>query len=522
MTDYKTDSLLPQFPHSYWLEHEFPRYPSLLEDKQTEVGVIGGGIVGILTAYLLAKAGKQVTLIEARELLSGVTGNTTAKVTAQTSMIYNELISTFGEEKARLYYDANTEGMHSIEQIAKELSIDCDWETKDASIYASTAKGLKQLEKEARAYETLAIDGVLTNGQVNELPFKTTGALTMPDQAQFHPVKFLAPLLNEIERLGGSVYERTRAIKVCKGKMRVHLESGFSLDCDKVVVATHYPFNDFQGLYFSKLSIERSYSLVATTDAPLVNGMYISAESPSRSLRSVRNDKGEDFLLIGGDGHQTGKSSEANQEHYQNLEDFGKRYFAIKDIPNHWSAQDMTTLDKVPYVGQMIRSTPNILLATGFNKWGMAMGAVAAKVLTDNVLNKPNVYADLFNPLRNKLKAKDVQQFTWKNTAVGKDLVVTKAKRPTMTPDDLEPDQGGLVSVDGKKVGGYRDAKGHVHLVKTTCTHMGCGLNWNDAERSWDCPCHGSRFTYAGEVIDGPAVKPLEKLDNSCSCKHHH
>ena len=405
-----------------------------------------------------------------------------------------------------------------IKLISQQLSIACDLEERDASVFATSKKGKKQIEKEARAYGELGIDGIFTDGQVDELPFETTAAITMPAQAQFHPIKFLAPLLKEIERLGGEIYDHTRAVKVCKGKMRVHLENGAFLDCEKVVVATHYPFNDFNGLYFSKLEIKRSYAIAAKVNEAVPQGMYISAESPTRSLRSVQNESGEDYLLIGGDGHQTGKSTSDTYEHYRNLEDFGKNWFGLQDVPYHWSAQDMTTLDKVPYIGQMARSSEHVLVATGFNKWGMAIGVTAGQILADSILGKENDYRDFFDPTRGKFKKKDIARFTKKNSAVGKDLLASKIKRPDKPAEELTVDEGGLVTVDGKKVGGYRDANGHLHIVKTTCTHMGCGLDWNDAERSWDCSCHGSRFSYTGEVLNGPAVKPLEKVENHCQC----
>lgn len=502
---------LSRLPESYWRTHPVPNFPQMTTDGETEVGIIGAGIVGVITAYLLAKAGKQVTLIEAREVLSGVTGHTTAKITAQHGLIYDELIQTFSKSHAKLYYDANIAGLRLIQGLVEEEGIDCDFETKDATVYATTAKGALQIKKEARAYRELGIKGVLTKDNLKDLPFATNAALTMPNQAQFHPVKFLTPLLKEIIRLGGKVYEQTRAIKI-KNSTTVQIENGTTLQCEKVVVATHYPFNDFNGFYFAKLSISRSYALAAQVAGPIPDGMYISADSPTRSLRSIPSENGERLLLIGGDSHPTGKSKTDTQQHYDNLANFGQKYFKVEDIPFHWSAQDMTTLDQVPYIGPMTGSSRDVLVATGFHKWGMAAGACAAQLLVDLIVGELNRYADLFDPTRGKFKLKDIQQFAIKNTVVGKDLLVTKAKRPDRVPDNLQLNEGGLVSVNGKKAGGYRDESGEVHLVKTTCTHMGCGLNWNDAEKSWDCPCHGSRFSYAGEVLNGPAVKPLEKL----------
>lgn len=501
------------FPKSYWLEHAIPHYPSLAEDKTTDVGVIGGGMVGIMTAYLLAKAGKQVTLIEARELLNGVTGHTTAKITAQHNLIYDDLIRTFGEESARLYYEANRDGSELIQTLVEDLNIACDLEQRDAIVFSTSEKYTRRLEAEAQAYETLGIPGVLSYGSIDELPFAVESSLRMPRQAQFHPVQFLSFLVDEIIRMGGQIYEHTRAVNISSTGPTIEMENGTRIICEKVVVATHYPFNDFDGFYMSKLSISRSYALAAKIEAPVPQAMYISAESPNRSLRPITDKHGDDWLLIGGDDHQTGKSEEPTHVHYKNLEAFGKKWFNLQEISHHWSAQDMTTLDQVPYIGQMSQSSTAIFVATGFNKWGMAAGATAGQLLTDLILELPNRYANVFNPLRSKVKMKDLQQLVKKNTAVAKDLVTTKMERPSMTPDDLKLDQGGLIKVDRKKMGGYRDVHGELHLVDTACTHLGCGVRWNDAERSWDCPCHGSRFSYTGDVLNGPAVKPLKSVD---------
>ncbi|HLR92043.1 MAG TPA: FAD-binding oxidoreductase, partial [Atopostipes sp.] len=239
---------LSDFPKSYWLTHPVPSFPQLTENIETEVGVIGGGIFGILTAYLLAKAGVKVALIEAREFLHGVTGHTTAKISAQHGLIYDDLMRTFGEADARLYFEANMEGRDLIEGMAADLAIDCDLETKEAVVFASSEKSVKKVEVEARAYEKLGIDGVLAYGRLDDLPFPVEASLTMRGQAQFHPVKFLAPLLKEIEKLGGRVYEETRAVQLSKDHTMVTMETGAQLTCKQVVVATHYPFNDFDGL----------------------------------------------------------------------------------------------------------------------------------------------------------------------------------------------------------------------------------------------------------------------------------
>lgn len=502
---------LARFPESYWRTHPLSRFPSMTNDDTTQVGIIGGGVVGIITAYLLTKSGRKVTLVESRDYLSGVTGHTTAKITAQHGLIYDELIQIFSKEEARLYYEANSKGLELFEKIIEEVGIECDFERKKAVVYATTAEGVSQIKKEARAYEKIGITGSYVEGQLEELPFETKAALIMPDQAQFHPVKFLSALLQEIQRLGGKIYERTRAIDLQEDNV-VKMENGTKLTCEKVVVATHYPFNDFDGLYFFKLSISRSYALATRTTQPIPEGMYISVDSPVRSLRSIAGTNGEKLLLIGGDGHPAGKSKSETQDHYRNLEAFGREFFSVQEIPFHWSAQDMTTLDKIPYIGIMTHDSPNVLVATGFNKWGMSTGAVSGKILTDLITGGSNPFTELFSPTRGKLKAEDIKQFVVKNATVGKDFIASKVRLADLHLEELQPDEGGLVTVEGEKLGGYRDKTGQLHLVKTRCTHMGCGLSWNNAERSWDCPCHGSRFSYSGEVLEGPAVRPLENI----------
>ncbi|MFL2132597.1 FAD-dependent oxidoreductase [Desemzia sp. FAM 24101] len=514
MNSQGTKDSLP-FPKSFWTAQQAtPQFPALEENHTTEIGIVGAGIVGIISAYLLAKSGKKVVLIEADRLISGVTGHTTAKITAQHSLIYDDLIQTFGKEKAKLYYEANIDGLHFIQQLIEELQIDCAYETKDAFVYAETDKGQKKLEKEAEAYQTLGIKGALTKDKA-DLPFPIKEALVMYDQAQFGPVRFLTVLVQEIVRLGGQIYEHTRAVEVIKEKTPMILTENNSLIlCQKVILATHYPINDADGLYFTRLSIHRSYAMVMRTASKIPEGMYINAEQPTRSIRSVQGADGIPLLLIGGEGHQTGKSSSKTIFHYQDLDAFGKKYFAAQSPLHLWSSQDLQTLDKLPYIGQMTKQTEAVLVATGFNKWGMSAGAMAGKLLADSILGTENSYASLFDPTRKKLKLSDTQTFLKKNSAVAKDFVTGKLKRPDKNLEDLLLDEGGLVHVHGKKVGAYRDKQGQLHQTVPVCTHLGCNLDWNDAERSWDCACHGSRFSYNGAVLDGPAVKPLEHPDS--------
>ena len=397
-------SRVPEVQKSYWREYkDIPSYPALQENESTDIAVIGGGIVGIISAYLLAKAGRKVTLIDAGKLVDGVTGYTTAKITAQHGLFYYPLVKLVGEEQAKLYYQANMDGLKFIEETASELGIDCDFSKHNAFVYATTAIGAKLVEKEAETYSQLGIDGELAKEEV-DLPFQVKEAVVMRGQAQFHPVKFLAGLVKEIERLGGTIYEQTRAIKILsKNDPVIQTENLSHLSCNKVIVATHYPFNDFDGMYFSRLSVTRSYIIAAKVNGNVPNDMYVSGDTPSRSLRYAPGENGEKLLLIGGDDHATGQSSKETMEHYRNLEKFGDEHFGIQEIPYRWSAQDMTTLDTIPYIGTITAGYDNILVATGFHKWGMSNGALAGMLLADQVLGKENPYAPVFSPTRPKM-----------------------------------------------------------------------------------------------------------------------
>ena len=499
---------------SYWSDTEsFQIFEPLRTDQETEVAVLGAGMAGIITAWLLTKKGKKVTLIEADRVANGVSAYTTGKVTSQHTLVYQDLKKFVGDKKAIQYYEANEAGKSLIHSIIEELEIDCDWQVKDAVTFATTEDGKEELMKEIKAYQTLGLQGYLSYNIPN-FPTEITAALGSPDQAQFHPVKFLYGVFTDFLRLGGKVFEKTRALHVDTEaeKPMIKTFTGFSLEADEVVIATHYPINDQDGLYFSRLHVNRSYGILGKPTSTLPLGMYINAETPSRSFRSVKGNKGEEFLLIVGDGHPTGRGEEDEEIHYENLKKFAKDSFGMTDILYQWSTQDPTTTDKLPYIGKMSKASDHVFVATGFNKWGMAQGAYAGKLLTDLITGEKNEYKELFDPTRTLLKPISVMTIAKENTLVGKEMIEGKIVPHTKEFADLELDEGGLIEVEGELMGVYRDPEGGMHHVKPTCTHLGCTVNWNNAEKSWDCPCHGSRFDFTGDVLEGPAVKPLKKM----------
>ncbi|STO07221.1 FAD-dependent oxidoreductase [Exiguobacterium aurantiacum] len=501
--------MLHDFPKSYWRDVAGEKTASLQADIQADVAVVGAGIAGVVAALELAERGRNVVLIEAAEFGSGATGYTTAKVSAQHGLVYAELIKTLGEEKAKLYYEANMDALRYLTDQVEQHQIDCDLERQHAYMYSdASSSSAKLLEKEDEAYAKLGINGGDATDEVNGLlPYEVKKATVMRDQLQFHPVKYLQGLMKRFLELGGTLYEMTRVTKIEYGTPHVlSTLTGHTVSARDVVVATHFPFNDFKGLYFAKMEIERSYVVAAEVDQ-FPEGMFISVDSPGRSLRHIKRD-GKKVAMFGGENHLSGHKEET-KKCYEHLGEFAERHFGVDEFTHHWSAQDMITLDKVPYIGRMTNDTPHVYVATGFSKWGMSQGIVAGRLIADLITSQPNRYEDLYDPTRSKWKLSDAARFVKTNADVAKEFVKGKVKRADKTVDDLGFDEGAIVNHDGEHVAAYRDPEGNVSLVGSNCTHMGCTVNWNNAERSWDCPCHGSRFKPNGEVIEGPAVKSL-------------
>jgi glycine/D-amino acid oxidase-like deaminating enzyme/nitrite reductase/ring-hydroxylating ferredoxin subunit len=501
---------LPQFPEPYWRDSvTLPSFEPLSADITVDVAIVGGGITGITSAYLLSKQGKKVAIIEAGKILNGTTGHTTAKITAQHGLIYDELITSLGEESAKLYYEATHSAMEFIKREIEEHKIDCDLSVEDAYIYTQSPDYILQLKNELKAYEKLGIKGEYV--ETTMLPFEVNGALIMKNQAQFHPLKYLLQYVQEVTAHGGVIFENTTAIDIENGPSpKVISKNGATVSCQHIIISTKFPFEDKAGFYFARMYADRSYVLAVKTNKEFPGGMYINAEQPTRSIRSTSYN-GDKLILIGGDHHKTGQGINTIK-HYQAIEKFADETFGIKEIPYRWSAQDLTTTDKVPYIGAITGGNPNIFVATGYRKWGMTNGTVAALMLSDMILGRTSPYEQLYSPQRFHANP-DVKNLISTNIDVAKHLIKGKVEIINRHPEDLGNDEGSVVVVNGERAGAYKDPEGHLHIVDTTCTHLGCELEWNNGERTWDCPCHGSRFSIDGVVVDGPAEKPLKKIE---------
>jgi glycine/D-amino acid oxidase-like deaminating enzyme/nitrite reductase/ring-hydroxylating ferredoxin subunit len=494
---------------SVWIETgpAQPDFPELDADVKADVAVIGGGIVGITTALLLTEAGVSVALLEADRLAHGVTGHTTAKVSSQHGLIYDQLRSRFGLEGARTYGEANEAALAWIAERVERDGIDCDFRRRAAYAYATSSSERSDVESEAEAAAAAGLPARMSESV--PLPFEVEGAVRFDDQAEFHVRRYLLGLVEALAAGGCRIFERTRAVEVDSHEQPAVVKTaGGRVIADQVVVATHYPFLD-RSLAFARVHPERSYAILCRIAGTPPDGMLISAGSPTRSVRAVPVD-GEELLLVGGEGHRTGTGGDT-EERYRRLEAFAREHWDVRSVDYRWSAQDNTTVDHLPYIGRLTPREQRVFMATGFAKWGMTGGTAAALLLRDLLQGRENAWAPLFDPNRLNLRA-SAPRLVKENVQAGVRFVGDRVTKPgRRAAEDLRPGEGDIVRLNDERVAAYRDDEGTLHAVSPSCTHLGCQVNFNAAERSWDCPCHGSRFAPDGSVLQGPAVHRLER-----------
>ena len=421
-----------------------PSFPTLRGDESTDVLIIGGGIAGLLCAYSLQEAGVPYMLVEAEKICSHTTENTTAKLTCQHGLLYDRVATRYGMSAAQTYYDAQTAAMSKMRSLCAR--VDCDYAEQDAFVYS--LRDRRRLEREAAVLRQLGAPASFS--EQTELPFPVKGAVRLKGQGSFHPLKLLFALAEKL-----NVYENTRVLSF-DGEAAV-MERG-RIRAKRIIVATHFPIFNKHGAFFLKMYQHRSYVL-ALQNAPNFKGMYVDEDEKGLSFRPSG-----DLLLLGGGSHRTGKQG----GNFEELADFTRRYFGTAKTVARWATQDCITVDGMPYIGRYARSTPNLYVATGFNKWGMSSAMAAAMILTDAMQGKTNPYAAVFSPQRSIWHPR-LATHIWDTTL--------NLLRPTAP----------------------------------RCPHLGCALRYNAAEHSWDCACHGSRFAEAGKWLDGPANGDLPK-----------
>lgn len=495
-------------PLSYWIVST-PKtdFPVLNQDINVNAVIVGGGLVGITTAYLLKKEGLKVAIIEADRIVMNTTGHTTAKITSQHGLVYNKFKIQFGEEVTRQYAEANECAIRFMADLIKEENIDCDFSWQPSYVYTHTTQYADVIKAEAEIAAKLGIKASYL--EEIPLPFSVLAAVKFENQAQFHPRKYLLHLANKIIGNGSYIFEGTRAVDVEEGtQVKVKTNKGFTVTADNLVIASHFPFYDGLGLYFTRIYPERSYLLGVRVKEKFPGGMYITAEDPGRSLRSQPYEDGE-LVLVGGDHHKTAHDGDT-MKHYKALRDFAEKTYSVIDIPFRWSAQDYHVMDGLPYIGHLTAGTPNIYVATAFSKWGMTNSTVAGIIIKDLIIRGENPWTEAYTPQRFTPSA-SYKNFVTQNSNVAKELFKHKFETLPETAD-LGKGEAKVLRHEGHRIGAYKDETGKLHIIDTTCTHMGCELEWNSAEKSWDCPCHGSRFTYTGDIMEGPALNPLHNF----------
>jgi glycine/D-amino acid oxidase-like deaminating enzyme/nitrite reductase/ring-hydroxylating ferredoxin subunit len=487
---------------SFWLGTKPDvRFAPLAGDVTVDVAVLGGGITGVTTALLLKQAGKTVALVELRRVGAGVSGNTTAKLTSGHGLNYAKLKRKHGAEVARVYAESNEAGLAKIAELVQTHAIECDFERSDNYVYGTAAADAADLREEARAAQEAGLDADFV-GEL-ALPFPVTGAVRLRDQAQFHPAKYLAALAELIDGDGGHVFEETRAVGVKAGAPSTVNTSGGTVRADDVVVATHLPFLD-RGLYFAKAHPQMSYAIAAPVESP-PEGMYLSISAPTRSIRTTPRG-GERLLVLGGEGHPAGRDGDTRQR-YAALERDLAAWFG-GEPQYRWSAHDYVPVDGLPYIGRLTPLTKRLHVATGFAKWGLTKGTLAAMILTDEILGRPNPWAHTYEASRLDLTRSFAGLLT-ANARIGARFIADRLSAHTL--GSIAKGDGAVVRNGRSQLAVHRDDQGQLHALSARCTHLGCIVAWNTAERTWDCPCHGSRFDTDGRVFEGPATADLEQ-----------
>lgn len=491
---------------SYWLDSTpETNYPTLEKDINVDIAIIGGGITGITTAFLLKNEGAKVALIEADRIVQGTTGHTTSFVTSQHDYIYSSLINSVGNEKARQYADANEGAIDFIESMVNKYNIDCDFCRLPAYTYSTDEADIDKIKTEVEAAKNLGIKAKFT--EKLDLPFSIKGAVCFENQAQFHPRKYLLKIAENFHGEDSKIYEHTRIVDIEHDNLYTLItDTGLKVSAEKVVLASHFPFYDGLGLYFARLRPQRSYVITAKIKNELPEGTFVDGSEAEWYFRSQKYRDGK-MIIIGGQDHKTAHGEDMMQR-YVNLKNYAETNFNIEKFLYIWSTQDYKTIDGVPYVGKLTSSSENIYVATGYGEWGMTNGTAAANILRDIIVKNESRYEEVYSPSRD-IAAKGIKNLVKENFDVAKELIKGKLQAGEYAGEyniDLKNDEGDIVIINGERYGAYRDKNGKLHLVDITCTHLGCELKWNSAEKSWDCPCHGSRFTFEGDIIEGPAV----------------
>lgn len=557
--------------NSFWLDsiENKNKFNKLEKDISTDVCIVGAGIFGLTCGYYLTKQGYNVVLLEKeKDIASKTTGHTTAKITSQHNLIYKYLIDSLGESMAKKYLYANQDAIENIYQIINDENIDCDFVRQDSYVYTNNLDELEKIKLENKAVNYLGFKSEFVTS--TPLPFNVLGALRFPNQAEFNPIKYAYGLAKCITSNGSSAIDGLvnagsvgsvsvgdgivenspggASLNLAKGTGEIYIDTlvqniekkndEFITSCKDyvvrskyVILASHYPFIDRFGYYFLKMYQSTSYVIAVDIGNKTFYGMYINSEQPIFSYRFVNGSNEKKLLLVGGADHKTGSKIDLSNA-YNILEDEVRKYYPNCKVLYRWNTEDCITLDKVPYIGEFSHFMPNMYIGTGFNKWGMTSSNVAGNIIVDKILGRENEYENVFkatrlHPIKNNVELGNMIKETTNSFVINKfkvpdadldvieDNSVMSGSKKAGNFEEIKNDSGHVLKYNGQTIGIYKDNDGKIFAVNPICTHLGCLLSWNNLDKTWDCPCHGSRFDYKGHQLYNPAIRDLDVIDLS-------
>lgn len=491
-------------------------YPSLMQDIAVDVAIVGGGITGLTTALLLKRAGLTVAVLEALAIggVGSATGYTAAQIREAPDR-YQDWIANFGEDDARLAAQARRAAIERIANLVREEQIDCDFKRVPGYLYTENYGDIDRLEAEAKAAQKLGVDATVT---IAPLPFPTTKAILFPNQAQFHALNYLLGLAKAVEGGGSYVFEQTRVLDVSGDKPTRFYTLGGTVSAHSVVLATHTPIHDItrlQDIYVTatiKVVPFQSYVLgvklrSASVEQSIPDSLFWDTNQPYHYISRYETPQLGEILIVGGENHKTGADINTS-ECYQRLEAYVRSHFEVESVPYRWSSQWFESVDGLPLIGKSLLHD-NLYLATGYGGNGISEGTIAAVTITDSILERENPWIRLYDPNRFKPFAGTLK-FLAQNLDISRHFVLDRFKQDAQTIAEIPSGSGKLIELDGEKIAAYRDEAGELHTLSAVCSHLACIVNWNEAQKSWDCPCHGARYSCTGQVLNGPSIKDLE------------
>ena len=511
---------------SVWMQiGGIPVHSALTRDVDADVCVVGAGIAGMTSAYLLLKEGRSVIVVDDGPIGGGQTERTTAHITNALDDRYTEIERWHGRQGARLAAESHTAAIDRIEEIVNCEKIECDFDRLDGYLFTPVGESPSLLEQELQAARRAGLSEVESISCCPLLGFDTGPCLRFPRQAQFHPRKYLAGLATAILRMGGRIFTQTHVEKVeCGPPARMRTDRGFTITAKAVIVATNTPFNDFVTMHTKQAPYLTYVLAFGVPRGQVTKALYWDTQNPYHYVRLqampsdvsasalLGNPLTEELLIVGGEDHKTGQADDA-EARYNRLEAWARARFPVNEGRRcHWSGQVLETIDGLAFIGQNPLDGPNVFIATGDSGQGMTHGTIAGILLTDLIVGRPNPWTQLYDPARKTLLASD--RFLQENLNVAAQYGSWVTGGDVESPEAIAPGTGAVLRQGLTKVAAYRDEHGQLHECSAVCPHLGCIVRWNHNESTWDCPCHGSRFDKKGHLLCGPANTDLVQANS--------